>query len=407
MGERAVDVALFGVTGFTGRLTAEYLLKRAEPGLRVALVGRNREKLLQVQRELGERAMQCEVVVADAGDAAALGQLAQRTRVVCTTVGPYAKYGLPLVEACATYGAHYADLTGEVQFMRDSIDRADAKARASGARIVHTCGFDSIPSDLGVFMVHEAAKAAGLSGEFTRVTLAVDRLKGSVSGGTIASLMVGLDEAKAHRSRRRLMADPYALSPERAAEPDLGRQSDQMSLLYDDFLGQFTAPFVMASVNTRVVRRSNALLGHGYGRAFRYREVMALKKSVRGVMRGAVVTAGLGALMASLMWPPARRLVEKRLPQPGEGPSLESRTSGGFTIRVVAEAEGGRRFVGHVVGVSDPGYNETAKMLSEAVLCLARGEGTERRGVLTPATAFGMTLVERLRTAGMTFRVES
>ena len=404
---RDFDVVVYGATGFTGRLVAEYLFKNAPAGLKLGLAGRNLEKLKLIQASLGPRAVESELILVDANDAQSLQQLAQRTRVVCTTVGPYALYGLPLVKACAEAGTHVCDITGEVQFMRESIDQCDAVAKKTGARIVHTCGFDSIPSDLGLLMVHEAAKAAGLSGQFTRATLAVERLKGGFSGGTIASLLAGIDDAKVNKSRRRIMGDAYSLSPDRQNEAQLGSQRDQVSMVYDDFLKRWTAPFVMANVNTRVVRRSNALLGHAYGKELRYREVTSLRPGVRGLMFGASLTAGLGALMGSLLWAPTRKWVEKKLPKPGEGPSAEARAAGGFSIRILAETETGRRFSGRVIGTSDPGYGETAKMLGESALCLAAGEGTGRVGVLTPATAFGEALTQRLRNVGMTFRMES
>ncbi|MBL8920284.1 MAG: saccharopine dehydrogenase NADP-binding domain-containing protein [Myxococcaceae bacterium] len=405
MSTRPWDIVVFGATGFTGALVAEYLASNAPAHLRIALAGRNADKLEGVRRSLGGAGARFGALRADTSDAASVHSLASQARVVCTTVGPYAKYGLPLVEACARAGTHLCDLTGEVQFMRRSIDAFDGVARSTGARIVHACGFDSIPSDLGMATVHDFVKREGGSGQLVRATFAVVKLKGAASGGTVASMLNAVEEATADRAVRRLFADPYALSPDRSKEADLGRQRDLTSLRYDDFLGGWTAPFMMASVNTRVVRRSNALLDYAWGQRLDYREVSLLRPGFKGLLFGAGMTAGLAALVASQLFTPTRDLVRRRLPQPGEGPDRARREAGSFRVRIEAETVEGRRVTGTVAGTSDPGYGETSKMLSQAALCLAQDEASlpERAGVLTPATAMGMTLVERLRRAGMTF----
>ena len=200
--DRTFDIVLFGATGFTGRLVAEYLANHAPADVKIALAGRNTQKLEGIRAGLPERARSWPLVVADSADAVSLARLAEQTKVVCTTVGPYAKYGMPLVKACAKAGTHYCDLTGEPQFMREAIDRFHEAARASGARIVHTCGFDSIPSDLGVQVLHEAL------GPLKRATYVVEILKGGVSGGTFASALNGLDEAKTDKTKRKALTDP-------------------------------------------------------------------------------------------------------------------------------------------------------------------------------------------------------
>ncbi len=402
MTDRTFDIVLFGATGFTGKLVAEYLADHAPSDVRIALAGRNAQKLEAIRAGLSERARSWPLVVADSGDSASLAALAAKTKVVCTTVGPYAKYGLPLVEACAKAGTHYCDLTGEPQFMREAIDRHHQAAKASGARIVHTCGFDSIPSDLGVQVLHEAL------GPLTRATYVVEILKGAVSGGTFASALNGLDEAKADRKKRKVMVDPYALSPDRSKEPDLGDERDLASFRFDDFVGQWIAPFIMASVNTRVVRRSNALQGYAYGKRFRYAEVSGMKKGVRGMVKAATFTAGLGAFVAGVMFGPTRKLIEARLPKPGEGPSEQTRKSGFMRVRVFGESESGARKSVLIEGKGDPGYQLTSLLLGESALCLARDEAKLPKvaGVLTPATAMGRVLTERLVAAGMVFKVE-
>ena len=402
MTDRSLDIVLFGATGFTGRLVAEYLANHAPADVRIALAGRNTQKLESIRAGLPERAKSWPLVVADSADATSLARLAEQSKVVCTTVGPYAKYGLPLVEACAKEGTHYCDLTGEPQFMRESIDRHHETAKASGARIVHTCGFDSIPSDLGVLMLFEAL------GRLARATYVVEILKGGASGGTIASALNGLDEAKADRTKRRALTDPYALSADRALEPKLGDERDLSTFRFDDFVGQWIAPFIMASVNTRVVRRSNSLLGHAWGKKFRYAEVMGMKRGPRAAFKAATFTAGLGLFMASLLFGPTRKLVEARLPKPGEGPSEETRKSGFLRVRVFGESESGVRKTALIEGKGDPGYQLTSVLLGESALCLARDQAKLPKvaGVLTPATAMGRVLMDRLVAAGVVFKLE-
>ena len=254
--DRDHDVVVFGATGFVGALTAAYLAEHAPAGTRIALAGRSLAKLQSTRAGLPAAAADWPLIVADSFDTEALAALAASTRVVATTVGPYHRYGLLLVEACAAAGTQYADLTGEVLFMRRSIDVADAAAKASGARIVHTCGFDSIPSDLGVFLLAEHAHATD-AGDLEDTNLVVVATRGGVSGGTVDSMRGQLDEAKADKASRRLMADPYSLSPDRKHEPSTGTERDPVGIIHDGDLGGWLAPFVMGTVNTRVVRRSN------------------------------------------------------------------------------------------------------------------------------------------------------
>lgn len=401
---RPLDVVVFGATGFVGRLTAEYLAGANLDGARIGLAGRSHDKLERVRSELGPTASDWEVVVADSTDAASLAELAQRTRVLATTVGPYRQYGLGLVEACAEAGTDYADLTGEVLFMRESAKRSHDAAKASGARIVHACGFDSIPSDLGVLLAHEAAEADG-AGELEEATLVVRAAKGGFSGGTIASLKGQLEEIKSSRELRRIVDDPYALSPDRSAEPNLGDERDLRRPVHDDELGEWIGPFVMAAANTRVVRRSNALAGYPYGRRFRYREVTGFGSGPAGPVKAGAMTAGLGGLVAALNFGPASAALDRLLPDPGEGPSEKARREGFFRIDVHARAATGARYVTRVAAQGDPGYAATAVMLGESALCLAldRDRLAPATGVVTPATAIGSALTDRLRAAGQTY----
>jgi short subunit dehydrogenase-like uncharacterized protein len=396
---RDLDVVLFGATGFVGKLTAEYLARAAPDEARIGLAGRSQEKLERVRDGLGARAADWPLIVADCHDGAALGDLAARTTTVATTVGPYRRYGMELVEGCAAAGTHYADLTGETLFMRETIERFDAPAKASGARIVHNCGFDSIPSDIGVLVLHEAA------GELTDTTLVVRRLKAGVSGGTLESMKETVDEVRKDRSIMRVLGDPYALSPDRGAEPELGKEGDLRGAEYSDELGTWFGPFVMAPVNTRVVRRSSALQDWAYGRRFRYREVMDFGSGGAGRMKALGVGGVLAALVAGLALPPSRFVLDRVLPDPGTGPKEDLVRHGFFAIEIHARTPANERWVCRVAAQGDPGYGATSVMLGESALALGLGtdELPDRAGVLTPATGIGFPLADRLRAAGQTF----
>ena len=405
--DRALDVVLFGATSFVGRLCAECLVRGAPSEARIGLAGRSRERLLDLQRSLGAGAADWPLLIADTNDSRSVEELARTTRTLATTVGPYRRHGLPVVEACATAGTHYADLTGEVLFMRDAIDRFNDAAMASGARIVHSCGFDSIPSDLGVLALHEAVIADD-TGQLEDTTLVVRAMKGGASGGTVASLKGTVDDARSDRALARMLADPYALSPNRDAEPDLGPEPDLRGIQNDRELGMWVGPFIMGSINTRAVRRSNALQGWIYGPRFRYREVMGFGSGPTAPLLAGAVAGGVGALAVGLTFAPARAVLDRVLPSPGEGPSERRRDGGFFRIEIHARTSSGARYVCRVAAQGDPGYKATAVMFSESALCLALdGERLPpRAGVLTPATAMGDALIERLRRAGQTLAVE-
>lgn len=412
---RPYDLVLWGATGFTGELVAEYLAgwAKAHPdvGLRWALAGRNQSKLEGVRSRLAaidEAAAELPLLTGDSHDRASLDALARDASVVCTTVGPYAQYGPELVAACVEHGTDYCDLTGENHFIRRMMDAHQSAAEASGARIVHCCGFDSIPSDLGTLVLQDAAtKRHGRPCE--RITLYVDRVKGGFSGGTIASMKNLMEEAEKDPEVRRIFGHPYALNPEGERQGPDGSDSRGVGRCPD---GRWTAPFVMAAINTRIVRRTNALLDYRYGRDFRYQELQRFPAGPKGLAMASGFTVGLGAFAGAMAFGPTRKLLgDNVLPNPGEGPSREEREAGYFKITLEGQgtAEDGRYFeiVAKVEGEQDPGYGETAKMLSESALCLAlQGEQLETGGgILTPAVAMGLTLVERLRDAGMRFDV--
>ena len=398
------DVVLFGATGFVGRLTAAYLAASAPPGTRIALAGRSPGRLAEVRAALPAVAHDWPLLEADTGDAGSLAALAGATRVLVTTVGPYARYGLPVVEACARAGTHYADLAGEVLFVRDAIDRVDAVARGSGARIVHACGYDSIPSDLATLLLAERAREDGAGG-LTDVRL-VATLRGAPSGGTVDSMRAQVEAVQRDPARRRVLGDPHALSPDRTAEPAT-RQPRDAAPPARDADGRWTAPFVMASFNTRIVRRSNALQNWAYGRSFSYGEVMGAGRGPVGAATATAITAGLAGALAAMWFPPTRALLGRVLPGPGAGPDEATRAKGWFRMEVDAGTESGRRYRATAAGTGDPGYAATAVMLGQAALALALDGDRlpDRAGSLTPASALGDVLVGRLRAAGHTYEV--
>jgi short subunit dehydrogenase-like uncharacterized protein len=403
--ERDLDIVVFGATGFVGQLVAERLAAAAPDGVRIGLAGRSRDKLTAVRDGLGDRASDWRVVVADAGDRASMNALATASHVVITTVGPYLRYGMPLVEACAEAGTDYVDLTGEVLFVRDTLARCAETARATGARIVHSCGFDSVPSDLSVLMLAERAQRDG-TGLLEDTALVVRSMKGGISGGTIDSARSLAEAVAADRSLLRVMIDPYTQSPHPEAEPEAGASPDAAPIRRDSSVGSWVGPFVMAPYNTRVVRLSNALQEHGYGRRFRYREVMALGDGLAAPMVAAAVSAGLAVGLLGFGFGPTRALLDRVLPKPGEGPDAETRRGGSFETETRTRTSTGAVYRCVMQAQGDPGYQATAVMIGESALALVldRERLPDRSGVLTPASGIGAVLADRLRRAG--FRID-
>ncbi|OBK50207.1 trans-acting enoyl reductase family protein [Mycobacterium sp. 1081908.1] len=410
---REFDVVLYGATGFVGKLTADYLA-RAGAGARIALAGRSPDRLRAVRDTLSESARDWPVLTADAASPSTLDEMAARARVVVTTVGPYTRYGLPLVAACAAAGTDYADLTGEAMFVRESIDLHHKQAADTGARIVHACGFDSVPSDLSVYALYRAAQRDG-AGELGDTHLVVRSFAGGLSGGTIASLLEVLDTASSDPEARRQLNDPYTLSSDRGAEPELGRQPDlplhRGRDLAPELSGLWTAGFMMAPYNTRIVRRSNALLDWAYGRRFRYDENMSVGSSALAPVASAVVTGvgnatfGLGSRYFRFL---PRRLVERVVPKPGTGPSEAARERGYYRIETYTTTTTGARYVARMEQRGDPGYKATSVLLGECGLALAldRDKLTDLLGVLTPAAAMGDALLARFPAADVSLRVD-
>lgn len=409
MKQRDLEVIVWGATGFTGQLVCKYLFAQYGANrLAWAMGGRSREKLERVREQLGATARSIALLTADSHDRASLGALVGKTRAVLTTVGPYALYGSELLAACATHGTDYCDLSGEVPWMRRMLDTHAAAAAASGARIVHCCGFDAIPSDLGVLWLNNLAQArTGKPCHAIRYRL--KSAKGGISGGTIASMLNLLTEARRDAHIARIVKNPYALCP-----PDKRRGPRQpyvASAAYDGDLGVWTGPFVMAVINTRVVHKSNALSNYAYGPGFQYDEAVITGPGLRGRLGAQGMTAALRALVLGATLTPTRTLMQKLLlPKPGRGPSGVAREEGFFDIVFTGDLADGSRLRARVRGDRDPGYGSTSKMIGEAAICLARDITCEQvpGGIWTPATAMGETLLKRLtRHAGLSFDVES
>ncbi|MDZ4269719.1 MAG: saccharopine dehydrogenase NADP-binding domain-containing protein [Mycobacterium sp.] len=410
--DRQFDIVVYGATGFVGKLTAAYLAA-AGGGARIALAGRSTDRLLAVRDSLGEAAQSWPLIAADASQPSTLNALAARTRVVITTVGPYLRYGLPLVAACAAAGTDYADLTGEPLFIRRAIDLYHKQAADTGARIVHACGFDSIPSDLTVFALYRQAERDG-TGQLGDTNYVVRSFAGGMSGGTVASMTELAREASVDPEARRLLNDPYTLTPDRSAEPELGAQPDARWRRGRDVApeldGYWVGAFAMAIPNSRIVRRSNAMLGYAYGRRFEYAEQMSLGRSVVAPVAAAMATAGnvatIGLSSRFLNRVPSA-LLERVLPKPGTGPSERTREQGHYTVETYTTTSTGARYVARMSQQGDPGYKATSVMLGESGLALAmdRDKLSDLRGVLTPAAAMGDALLARFPAAGVSLEV--
>jgi short subunit dehydrogenase-like uncharacterized protein len=410
---REFDIVLYGASGFVGKLTAEYLA-RAGGDARIALAGRSTERLLEVRKTLGDSAQSWPILAADAASPSSLNEMAARTQVVVTTVGPYSRYGMPLVAACAAAGTDYADLTGEAMFIRESIDLYHKQAADTGARIVHCCGFDSIPSDLSVYALYRAARDDG-AGELGETNFVMRSFSGGVSGGTVASMVDVMQATSSDAELRRELADPYTLSTDRGAEPEVGPQPDlpwrRGRQIAPELAGHWTTGFVMASINTRVVRRSNALQDWAYGRRFRYSENMSLGSSSLAPVTSAVAS-GVGKAVFALgsryfrLLP--RRLVDRVVPKPGTGPSPAARERGYYRIETYTTTTSGARYVARMEQQGDPGYKATSVLLGECGLALAldRDNLSDLHGVLTPAAAMGDALLARFGAAGVSLRTE-
>jgi short subunit dehydrogenase-like uncharacterized protein len=400
-------LTVFGATSFVGQILTRYLYGRfgTDGELRWAIAGRSEKKLRELHGSLYPRATRLPIVVADAANEQLLRQMCSESQVVVSTVGPYALHGEALVKICASTGTDYCDLAGEAQWIRRMIRKYEGVARTSGARLVHCCGFDSIPSDLGVHYLQKQARQK-YGKPCTRVKLRVKAMRGGASGGTIASVLNIVKEAAADPQLRRELANPYSLCPEGYAPPLVQRNVSRAE--YDADFKSWVSPFLMAAINTRIVQRTNALSNQAYGADFRYDEAVLSGDGFKGRTRAMTASAGLGAFMAAAATGPTRWLLERFLPSPGEGPSPEAQRNGFFDLRLLGRTVDDRTLQVKVTGDRDPGYGSTGKMLGQAAACLALDTPKAKTpgGFWTPATIFGDRLVERLvKYSGLRFEL--
>jgi len=392
MSSSKFDIVVYGATGFTGQLVAEYLAAhyKGDANLKWAMAGRSKDKLASVRDAIGAPA-DTPLIVADAGDPASLKAMVAQTKSVISTVGPYLLYGNELVSACVAAGVDYFDLCGEPTWMRQMIEKHEATAKKSGARIVFSCGFDSLPFELGVFYVQEHAKKA-LGAPAARVKGRVREMKGTFSGGTAASMRAIFEAAAKDLSLVALLKNPFALVPgfEGPKQPPGNKP------LFDEELQSWTAPFVMSTINTRSIHRSNMLMGFPYGRDFIYDEMVLTGPGEQGQANAKLVMAA------------NNKMSGHEAPKPGEGPSKEERETGSYDLLFVALAPDGRQVHIAVKGDRDPGYGATAKMIAECAICLLRDTPDVPAGFWTPGAAMQHKLIKRLVDhAGLTFAVES
>lgn len=409
MSETEYDIIIFGATGFVGKIMTRYMAQHVNNGLRWAIAGRSKAKLEKLQTHTSELNSENrpDIFIADAKDDAQLKKLCERTRVIVSTVGPFALFGEPLIKACVEVGTDYCDITGEPHWILQMISRYQQQALQSGARIVNCCGFDSIPSDLGVYFTQKHAEE-----KFTvpcnQINMRVTQLKGAFSGGTYASLINAIKEISKTPALRQAMSTPYALCPSNHTFST--QQTQHRYAAYDELTESWLAPFVMEGINTKIVHRSNALLGNRYGSEFKYDEAILTGTGRRGRKRASRMAIASGALIVAAAISPLRWLLERFfIPKPGEGPSQQQQDEGKYCLSFVGRLPGNKRINCTVSGDKDPGYGSTAKMLAQAATCLALDIPKQEPagGFWTPATIFGDKLIDRLQAhAGISFDIK-
>ena len=407
---RPYAVVLYGATSFVGQITAKYLSQFLADSNDVewAIAGRDEEKLKKLQSEISDSgsAKKVDIIIANSNDEASLDEMTKQANVVISTVGPYLKYGEPLIKSCANNGTDYVDLTGEAIFIKDMMDKYQDTASQSGARIVNSCGFDSIPSDLGVYFTQQQAEKQ-FDEVCEKIHMRVKAAKGGLSGGTVASMATIFEEVGKDKSRRKQVANPYLLNDD-ADAPNV-RQKNVSKPEYDSEHGRWLAPFVMASINTRIVHRTNQLTDYEYGREFKYDEAMWMKDGVKGQLTSYALSAGLFGFATTMMFKPSRELLSKHvLPKSGSGPSKSEQENGYFDIRFFGYTASNDSISTKVTGDRDPGYGSTSRMLAQSALCLAQDISHQdvKGGFWTPASAMGDKLIARLEEhSGLSFEV--
>ena len=401
-----------GATGFTGKLVVEYLIKNygiENENFTWAIAGRDKNKLERVRsslRDIDSNSNKIPTLIVDSHDTISLDKMTSISRLVISTVGPYLKFGEALVESCVKNSTHYCDLTGEVPFIRKSIDAFDLKAKKNNCRIVHSCGFDSVPSDIGVLLL-QMNSLKRFNKPCDEVNLYVRSIRGGLSGGTIDSMISIYDYMGSNLDHQKLLKSPFSLNPRDSIKNNT-RQPSLKSVKWDGDIQRWLCPFIMAGFNSKIVRRTNAIMDHRYGIDFRYSEVSSFKKGLTGFLKAMVMFIGLVIIQISLKVRPLLWFFRKFfLPSPGEGPSKEIRDNGFFKLDIIGSMDNIKKIRFTVTGEGDPGYSATAKMITESALSILLDEDRIPKvsGVLTPAAGIGVVLAERLNDKGFNFSI--
>ena len=398
---RKYDLVIWGATSFTGKLVTEYLFnKYGSSKIKWAIAGRNLDKLKKIRSEVADEKIP--MFIADSFDEESLLKFIKKTKVVCSTVGPYSLYGTKLVKLCVENNTNYCDITGEAHWIRNLIDQFHEEAKSKKIKIVNSCGFDSIPSDMGVYFIqNEIKKTYKNYANFIKMRVA--GVRGGISGGTYVSINNLLKEAYSNKKIFRVLNNPYGLNPKNKMEGM--DKKDLRKIIFDKESNSWIYPFIMAGINTKIVRRSHALTNFQYGKDFRYEEAMMSGKGISGLLKAILAAfplAMIGLNPNSFL----KKIVNSYMPKPGEGPGLEKRKNGFYNLRFYVTIDGRRKAFAKVVGDNDPGYGSTSKMLAESALCLAFDKLPENYGVVTPSIAMGNQLLERLRNnAGLNFQI--
>ena len=406
------DLVIMGATGFTGKLVVEYLIKNygvENEEFTWAIAGRDKNKLERVRssfKDLDSNSNNIPTLVVDSHDPILLDKMTSISRLVISTVGPYLKFGEALVESCVKNSTHYCDLTGEVPFIRESIDSFDLKAKKNNCRIIHSCGFDSIPSDIGVLLL-QMDSLKRFNEPCDEVNLYVRSIRGGLSGGTIDSMINISKYMGSNPDHQNILKSPFSLNPRDSVKNNT-RQPNLKSVKWNDHIQRWVCPFIMSGINTRIVRRTNAITDHRYGIDFRYSEASSFKKGLTGFFRAMVMFIGLVIIQISLNVRPLLWCLRKfSLPSPGEGPSKETRDNGFFKLDIIGSMDDIKKISLTVTGDSDPGYSATAKMITESALSVLLDQDRipKVHGVLTPASGIGVVLAERLKDKGINFSI--
>ena len=395
------DVIIWGATSFTGKLVCEYIFSNYKTNeIKWAMAGRDKKKLEDVRSEIADTSVP--ILLADSFDENTLSDLVKQTKVMCSTVGPFSVYGTLLVDLCVRFKTNYCDITGEAHWIRTLIDKFHGEAKSKKIKIVNSCGFDSIPSDMGVYFIQNKIKKV-YKNYAKSIKMRVAGIRGGISGGTYSSINNLLSEAYNDKTIFKVLNNPYGLNPNDKME-GLDKK-DLRKIIFDKESNSWIYPFIMAGINTKIVRRSNALSNFQYGKDFRYEEAMMAGKGISGFWKSILAVfplAMIGLSPNSFL----KKIVNSYMPKPGEGPGIEKRKNGFYNLRFYITIDEKRKAFAKVIGDRDPGYGSTSKMLAESALCLAFDNLPENYGVVTPSFSMGDKLLNRLNeNAGLKFEL--